>query len=120
MLAKLRAETMTKDLMWLVGIGAVVGILAWFMQARRHRWHGDGHGVLTYSMPRLLHPRPMKAFDPSRPARLHEQLNDRIDDWQPVARETWCRRMKWHDPAATVMDWEGLLYDGWEPIGPLQ
>jgi hypothetical protein len=58
----------------------------------------------------------MRDFDPTKPARLHEQLNDRIDDWAPITLEEWRRRMKWHDAAEMVMDWDGLLYDGWEPI----
>lgn len=37
--------------------------------------------------------------------------------WAPITLEEWRRRMKWHDPAETVMDWDGLLYDGWEPAG---
>jgi hypothetical protein len=58
----------------------------------------------------------MATFDPNRRCRLHEQLNDRIDDWMPITVEEWRQRMKWHDSAETVMDWDGLLYDGWEPI----
>jgi hypothetical protein len=38
-------------------------------------------------------------------------------DWTPITLKEWRRRMKWHDPAETVMDWDGLLYDGWEPVG---
>lgn len=70
-------------------------------------------------MPRLLHPRPMATFDPTMRCRLHEQINDRIDDWLPITLKEWRQRMKWHDPAETVMDWDGLLYDEWEPIGGL-
>ena len=38
------------------------------------------------------------------------------DDWVPIAVAEWRPRMKWHDLAETVMDWDCLLYDGWEPI----
>lgn len=59
----------------------------------------------------------MVTFDSDRRCRLHEQLNDRIDDWAPITLEEWRRRMKWHDSGETVMDWDGLLYDGWELAG---
>jgi hypothetical protein len=41
----------------------------------------------------------MSAFDPDRRCRLHEQFNDRIDDWTPITVDEWRQRMKWHDPA---------------------
>ena len=37
-------------------------------------------------MARLLHPRPMSEFDPDRPSRVHDQLNDKIIDWNPTWR----------------------------------
>ena len=66
-------------------------------------------------MPSLSNPQPMKAFDPTKPARLHEQLNDRIDAWQPVSPAAWERVAIWHDRAETVIKIAGRLYDGWEP-----
>jgi hypothetical protein len=67
-------------------------------------------------MPRLLHPRPMKDFDPARPARLHDQLNDALYDW-PGSADTaqWTGRATRHDGAGTVVNFDGLLFDGWEP-----
>jgi hypothetical protein len=35
-------------------------------------------------MARLLHPRLMSDFDPDRPCRVHDQLNDKIIDWDPA------------------------------------
>jgi hypothetical protein len=58
----------------------------------------------------------MRDFDPTKPARLHEQLNDRIDDWLGVAPDYWRGHAGWHDPAETVINFDGLLYDGWEPL----
>jgi len=57
----------------------------------------------------------MRTFDPRKPARLHEQLNDRIDTWKPVTLGDWVLRADWHDRAETVINCDGLLYDGWEP-----
>jgi hypothetical protein len=66
-------------------------------------------------MTALATARSMKDFDPTKRARLHEQLNDRIDVWEPIPLKEWRRRMRWHDSAETVVDWGGHLYDGWGP-----
>ena len=58
---------------------------------------------------------PMKTFDPTRPARLHEQVNDRIDTWHPISEALRASLASWFDRAETVINCEGLLYDGWEP-----
>ena len=67
-------------------------------------------------MPELLHPRPMKDFDPDRPSRVHDQLNDKIIDWDPRWAPTW-KNHRDHEPG--VIEWDGLLLDGWEPAGVL-
>jgi len=63
-------------------------------------------------MPSLLHPRPMADFDPGRPSRVHDQLNDKIIVWGPLWAPTWKDRRD-HEPGA--VEWDGLLLDGWEP-----
>jgi hypothetical protein len=65
-------------------------------------------------MPALFSPRPMRDFDPTQAARLHEQVNDRIDLWPGVSLDYWREHASWHDPAETVINFDGLLYDGWE------
>ncbi len=57
----------------------------------------------------------MESFDPTKPARLHEVLTDQIETWHPVSPAEWGRLAHWHDRAQTVINCDGLLYDGWEP-----
>jgi hypothetical protein len=57
----------------------------------------------------------MSEFDPERPSRLHDRLNDKIVDWDPAWAPTWKDRRD-HEPG--VVEWDGLLLDGWEPDGP--
>jgi hypothetical protein len=47
---------------------------------------------------------------------VHDQLNDKVFDWDPRWAPSWkdCRD---HEPGA--LEWDGLLLDGWEPVGPL-
>lgn len=72
--------------------------------------------MLASSMARLLHPRPMAEFDPDRPCRVHDKLNDKIIIWDPLWAPTWADR---RDREPGVIEWDGLLLDGWEPDGPL-
>ncbi len=72
--------------------------------------------MLASSMAGLLHPRPMSEFDPDRPCQVHDQLNDKIIRWKPEWAHTWRDRS---DHAPGVIEWDGLLGDGWEPVGPL-
>jgi hypothetical protein len=59
--------------------------------------------------------RPMRTFDPTKPAMMHDQLNDRTFQWDPE---------RWGDDFWVVsrfesegmIDWDGLLLDGWKPI----
>lgn len=64
-------------------------------------------------MAKLANPRRMVAFDPSRPARVHDRLNDRVFIWKPAWAPTWKDRRA-HAPG--VIEWDGLLLDGWEPV----
>jgi hypothetical protein len=48
----------------------------------------------------------MSTFDPSQPADVHDQLNDRIFHWDPVWAPTWRVRRE-HAPG--VFEWDGLL-----------
>jgi hypothetical protein len=57
--------------------------------------------------------RPMREFDPCRPARVHDRLNDVTFDW----RTAWADKYR----ALAVLERDGIAYfyglmlDGWEP-----
>jgi hypothetical protein len=62
--------------------------------------------------------KPMHAFDPTRPALLHDQLNGKIIPWSAAPEEvkSWRQHANTHNEG--VIEWEGLLLDGWcEPLG---
>jgi hypothetical protein len=54
-------------------------------------------------------------FDPAKAARLHEQLNDALYVRPAGADEDWYGRATWHDQRETVVNFDGLLFDGWSP-----
>jgi hypothetical protein len=64
----------------------------------------------------LKHPRPMKDFDPTKPARLHDQLNDALYYWPGAAAADWLERASWHDHAETVVNFDALLFDAWQSV----
>jgi hypothetical protein len=58
----------------------------------------------------------MSTFDPSQPALLHDQLNDKMIAWTGEDLAHW----REHAESAShgVVGWDGLLLDGWcEPLG---
>ena len=55
--------------------------------------------------------RPMKDFDPSQPAILHDVLNDCIVTWDWKRAEEF-RKSAIYDPEGRVV-WDGLVFDGW-------
>ena len=60
----------------------------------------------------------MTEFDPTKPARVHDQLNDKWFDWEPDRHGVdYEKDARPFDPG--VIAWDGLLLDGWEPL-PLQ
>lgn len=65
--------------------------------------------------PRLLPPwRPMSEFDPSRPAVLHDAVNDIEIEWSGDADE-WRRVTLQH--TENVISFDGYLIDRWrEPV----
>ena len=48
----------------------------------------------------------MVTFDPTQPALVHDQINDRIVEWKPEWASTWPDRSA-HAPG--VVEWDGLL-----------
>ena len=59
--------------------------------------------------------RPISEFDPSRPAMVHDQLNDMTFHWRPEEyRDHYERYARDHAPG--IVEWDGLLLDGWWPL----
>ena len=59
--------------------------------------------------------RPMKEFDPAKPATVHDRLNDRSFEWRPKTMQE--NYEEYASPRADgVIEWDGLLLDGWEPL----
>jgi hypothetical protein len=59
--------------------------------------------------------RPMSEFDPSKPALVHDQLNDHTFEWQP---ERWAGEYRQYaeEWRPGVVNWDSLLLDGWQPL----
>ena len=64
-------------------------------------------------MPALPDPHPIETLNPTSRALVHDQLNDKIFEWKPEWASTWPDRRA-HAPG--VVEWDGLLLDGWEPV----
>jgi hypothetical protein len=59
--------------------------------------------------------RPMREFDPSKPSLVHDGLNDTVFEWQPERCEANFRRYA-EQGRTGVINWDGLLLDGWRPL----
>jgi hypothetical protein len=59
--------------------------------------------------------RPMSEFDPSKPALVHDKLNDQVIDWRPE-RHGADYKAGHRDFGDGVIEWDGLLLDGWKPL----
>ena len=64
---------------------------------------------------KLLARRSMRDFDPARPARVHDLLNDTTLEWNAGWADNW--RKYAHLTIDGVVYWEGLILDDWEPVG---
>jgi hypothetical protein len=55
----------------------------------------------------------MLTFEPTMHADVHDQVTDEVIRWRPEWAVTWneCRYY-----VQGVVEWKGLLLDGWEPI----
>jgi hypothetical protein len=54
--------------------------------------------------------RPMSEFDPTRPAFVHDELNDKVIEWQP----DWAEHYREHAILeGDKVGWDGLILDGW-------
>jgi hypothetical protein len=62
---------------------------------------------------------PMSTFDPRRPCKVHDRLNDRTFDWKPEWVGNYREYAEPHNPNdPRVMNWDGLLLDGWMETAP--
>jgi hypothetical protein len=59
--------------------------------------------------------RPMVQFDPSRLALMHDRLNAKTFEWSPEWRTSFERYKR--EAGLGIVAWDGLLLDGWAPIG---
>jgi len=57
--------------------------------------------------------KPMSEFDPTRPAIVHDVLNDRTMVWNPEEHLDSYRRFAEPD-GPTMVAWDGYLLDGWK------
>lgn len=57
--------------------------------------------------------RPMKDFDPSQPAILHDAAKDEILTWLPEEERVEDFRKNAFDRGDGTIAWEGLILDGW-------
>ena len=57
---------------------------------------------------------PMSTFDPEKPCRVHDRLNDRTIDW----RTSWADNWREYAIVASdgVADWDGLILDRWTGV----
>jgi hypothetical protein len=55
---------------------------------------------------------PMSKFDPDKPCRVHDGLNDRFLNWKPE----WAHHKREFaaEHGEGVIAWDGYLLDGWE------
>ena len=58
----------------------------------------------------LRDPRPMSAFDPSRAALLHDNLQDQVLVWSPDRAEDWRCNAR---PDDDGVHWNGYVFDAW-------
>jgi hypothetical protein len=59
----------------------------------------------------------MDTFDPRKPCKVHDRLNDWLFDWKPEWAEHYREHaQKWETPG--VIAWDGLLLDGWLELCP--
>ncbi len=61
--------------------------------------------------------RPMSEFDPTQPARVHDRLNDQVIEWDPETHGRDWDLGGHRDFGGGVVEWDGLLLDGWLPPG---
>jgi hypothetical protein len=59
--------------------------------------------------------KPMRDFDPDRPAQVHDRLNHSTFFWQTGWADNWRENAVPNKIDGTV-SWDGLILDGWDPL----
>ena len=59
--------------------------------------------------------KPMSEFDPTRPALVHDLLNDRTFEWKPKEHSDSYRRFAEFD-GPNMVAWDDYLLDGWKEL----
>lgn len=59
---------------------------------------------------------PMQTFDPTKPCKVHDRLNDCLFDWKPDWAEDYRKHGFVFERGRGVMSWDGLLLDGWMEV----
>jgi hypothetical protein len=73
-------------------------------------------GAVARSIQEGIAMNPMKEFDPTKPAMVHDRLNDRKFEWKPATMQA--NYEKYAEAfGPDVIKWDGLLLDGWLPLG---
>jgi len=58
----------------------------------------------------------MTEFDPDRPAKVHDRLNNRTFTWRASLGERITVSRPRSDKVEGTVRWDGLVLDGWKPI----
>jgi hypothetical protein len=58
---------------------------------------------------------PMRTFDPTKPAMVHDELNDVMVEFDPTEHRAHYERYAVEDRPG-VIEWDGRLLDGWMPV----
>jgi len=53
----------------------------------------------------------MTEFDPSRPSKIHDVLNDQLYPYDPAARFDWDQYAVYQPDG--LVAWDGMILDGW-------
>jgi hypothetical protein len=64
-------------------------------------------------VPHFMTMQPMNTFDPRRPCKVHDALNDCMVDWKPEWVGNYREYAEPYDTPG-VIAWDGLLLDGWQ------
>jgi len=60
--------------------------------------------------------RPMAEFDRSKPALVHDGLNDEVVDWKPELYQEHYDQYAHPEFNPGVTEWDGRLLEGWKPV----
>jgi hypothetical protein len=60
--------------------------------------------------------RPMAEFDPAKPARVYDYLDDDLFDWDPSKANHYRRWARQYKARPELIDYDGLELLGWQPL----